>query len=179
MIGQFIILPAYADFWLRSVVGERGKWSGGRREAFSASQPECNVPSPSRRRKPAACCGNLPMPARDERIFCEAERARSQGKGATVKPVERRKKCVGHGGTILSMSRSREIPFNPTPSFSWTGAFMLGRHKNCMVFVTMKMKAQFEPQYPRGLDSGFGLAIGAREWNEGGAEKHLRSRAAV
>ena len=37
----------------------------------------------------------------------------------------------------------------------------------------MKMKAQFEFQYPRGFDSGFGLAIGAREWNEGGAEKNF------
>jgi hypothetical protein len=39
---------------LRSVVGERGKWSEGRREAPSESQPERNVPPPSRRRKPAA-----------------------------------------------------------------------------------------------------------------------------
>jgi hypothetical protein len=43
----------------------------------------------------------------------------------------------------------------------------------------MKMKIEFEPQYTWCLDSGFGLAIGAREWNEGGAEKNLRSRAAV
>jgi hypothetical protein len=41
------------------------------------------------------------------------------------------------------------------------------------------MKIEFEHQYPRSLDSGFGLAIGAREWNEGGAEKNVRSRAAV
>ena len=41
------------------------------------------------------------------------------------------------------------------------------------------MKIEFELQYPRSFDSGFGLAIGAREWNEGGAEKNLRSRAAV
>jgi hypothetical protein len=46
-------------------------------------------------------------------------------------------------------------------------------------FVTMKMKVEYELQYARSLDSGFGLAIGAREWNEGGAEKNARSRAAV
>jgi len=35
LIGEFSALPAYAIFWLRSVVGERGKWSGERREASS------------------------------------------------------------------------------------------------------------------------------------------------
>jgi hypothetical protein len=69
--------------------------------------------------------------------------------------------------------------FNLSPSLSWTGDCILDRHKNCPVFVTMKMKIEFEPQYTWCLDSGFGLAIGAREWNEGGAEKNLRSRAAV
>ena len=65
-------------FWLRSVVGERGKWSGERREASSGTQPERNAaaePQTEARR----CCGNLPMLARDERVFCEAEQAWSQG----------------------------------------------------------------------------------------------------
>jgi hypothetical protein len=39
---------------LRSAADERGKWSGGRRAAFSESQPERNGPPPGRRRKPAA-----------------------------------------------------------------------------------------------------------------------------
>ena len=64
---------------LRSVVGERGKWSGGRRGAFSASQPERNVPPPGRRRKPAAHGGTLRMHARDERAVCGVERASSRG----------------------------------------------------------------------------------------------------
>ena len=69
--------------------------------------------------------------------------------------------------------------FNSSPSLCWTGAGILDRHKNCPVFVTMKMKVEFELQYARSLDSGFGLAIGARKWNEGVAEKNVRSRAAV
>jgi len=61
--------------WLRSAIGERGKWSGGQREAFSVSQPERNVPPPSHRRKPAAHGGTFRMPARNERAICGVERA--------------------------------------------------------------------------------------------------------
>jgi len=70
LIGESALCPRMRIFWLRSVVGERRKWSGGRREAFSESQPERNAaaePQTEARR----CCGNLPMPARDERGFCE------------------------------------------------------------------------------------------------------------
>ena len=165
--------------WLRSVVGERGKWSGGRREAFSASQPERNVPPPSRRRKPAAIAAICQCRLVTSAVFAKQNRRGRRGNGATVKPVKRSKNCVGHGGTILSTSRRPEIFFNSPPSLSWTGACILDRHKNCPVFVTMKMKVEFELQYTRSLDSGFGLAIGARAWNEGGAEKNVRSRAAV
>jgi len=64
--------------WLRSAVGERGKWSGRRRGAFSGTKPERNA----RRR---AADGSPPllrsctMQARDERAVCEAERASSRG----------------------------------------------------------------------------------------------------
>jgi hypothetical protein len=44
------------------VVGERGKWSGGRRGAFSGPEPEQNVPPPSHRRKPADVFGAIRMP---------------------------------------------------------------------------------------------------------------------
>ena len=60
--------------WLRSAVGERGKWSGRRRGAFSGTKPERNA----RRR---AADGSPPllrsctMQARDERAVCEANRA--------------------------------------------------------------------------------------------------------
>ena len=53
------------------------------------------TPPPSRRRKPAADAANLI--ARDERVFCGAEQAWSQVKGATLKPVKRRKMRGGHG----------------------------------------------------------------------------------
>ena len=66
-------------FQLRSVVGERGKWSGGRNEAHSEMKPERSVPPPSRRRKPAALAAFRRMPARDERAVCGAERAWSRG----------------------------------------------------------------------------------------------------
>lgn len=55
------------ELQLRSVVGERGKWSGGRRAAPSETQPKRNGPPPSRRRKPAALAAFRRMPARDER----------------------------------------------------------------------------------------------------------------
>jgi hypothetical protein len=43
LIGAFITFPRMRIFRLRSAGGERGKWSGGRREAFSESQPERNA----------------------------------------------------------------------------------------------------------------------------------------
>jgi hypothetical protein len=42
-------------------------------------------------------CGNQLMPARDERIFCEAEQAWSQGKQGDRRSEKRSKNCVGHG----------------------------------------------------------------------------------
>jgi hypothetical protein len=57
--------------WLRSVVGERGKWS------LSAT------PAAERRRKPATFVAVLKMQARDERAACEAQRNNPR---------------VGHGG---------------------------------------------------------------------------------
>ena len=83
--------------WLRSAVGERGKWSGGRREAFSESQPERNAaaePQTEARRS----CGTLRMLARDERAVCEVERASSRGDRDDGQPVKRSKPRVGHGG---------------------------------------------------------------------------------
>jgi len=59
---------------LRSVVGERGKWSGERRGAFSEVQPKRNA-----RRRTAD--GSPPLmrcaasAARDERAVCETEQA--------------------------------------------------------------------------------------------------------
>ena len=44
---------------LRSAVGERGKWSGRRREVPNESQPERNGPPPGRRRKPFATALNV------------------------------------------------------------------------------------------------------------------------
>jgi len=78
LIGEFITLPRMrtSGFGLWSAGGESGAEGGEQRLA------ECSrsaTPPPGHRRKPAACCGNLPMPARDERIFCEAEQARSKG----------------------------------------------------------------------------------------------------
>ena len=78
LIGEFINLSVYADFWLRSVVGERGKWSGGGEERLSESQTERN----DRRR---ATDGSPPLmrhsvdTARDERAVCGVERASSRG----------------------------------------------------------------------------------------------------
>jgi len=83
------------------VVGERGKWSGGRRGAHSESQPERNA----RRR---AADGSLPhlrlctMQARDERVVCEVERAASRWGRGDGQPVQRSKLRVGHGGIQIN-----------------------------------------------------------------------------
>jgi hypothetical protein len=66
----------FEDKMLRSVGGERGKWSGEQREAFGESLPERNAAAEPQT-EACRCCGNLRMPVRDERIFCEAEQARS------------------------------------------------------------------------------------------------------
>ena len=50
---------------LRSVVGERGKWSGGGEERLAERSRSATLP-PSRRRKPAAVAANS-IAARDER----------------------------------------------------------------------------------------------------------------
>ena len=77
LIEEFIASSAVADSRLRSVVGERGKWSGERRGEFSESRPERNAaaePQTEARR----FCGTLRMPARDERAVCAVERAWSR-----------------------------------------------------------------------------------------------------
>jgi len=51
---------------LRSAVGERGKWSGERRAAFSESQPERNAAA-ERQTEARRSYDALRMPARDER----------------------------------------------------------------------------------------------------------------
>ena len=52
------------------MVGERGKWSGGRRGAFTETEPERNGPPPSHGRKLAAPAA-MTNAARDERAACE------------------------------------------------------------------------------------------------------------
>ena len=78
LVGEFTTLPRMrtSGFGLWSASGESGAEGGEQR---LAERSRSATPPPGHRRKPAACCGNLPMPARDERIFCEAEQARSQG----------------------------------------------------------------------------------------------------
>jgi hypothetical protein len=94
-------LLTYADFWLRSVVGERDKWSGERREAFSESQPERNAtaePQTEGRRSfgPALC--KLVTSARFEKRNGR-RREGDRGDGQTVK---RSKSRVGNGGSQQS-----------------------------------------------------------------------------
>ena len=81
---------------LRSAVGERGKWSGGRREVFSESQPERNA----RRR---AADGSPPLlrpctlQARDERAGLRSGAGVVEGQQGDGQPVKRSKPRVGHG----------------------------------------------------------------------------------
>ena len=85
--------------WLRSVVGEREKWSGERREAPSETQPERNAAA-DRRRKPAAIAAHCQCPLVTSAFFAKRNRCSRRGNGTTGKPVKRSKNCVGHGGTF-------------------------------------------------------------------------------
>lgn len=89
------------------MVGERGKWSEGRRVSSSETQPERNVPPPSRRRTPSAPAASRRMPTRDERAVGGAEREPSRGDSVTGQPVQRSKMRVGHGriGNVRSVLR--------------------------------------------------------------------------
>ena len=75
---RFYKTSACGSKTLRSAVGERGKWSGWRRGAPSASQPERNAAAEPRT-EARRHCGNSPMPARDERAICGVEGASSRG----------------------------------------------------------------------------------------------------
>jgi len=78
LIGEFITLPRMrtSGFGLWSAGGESGAEGGEQRLAKrSRSATPAAEPQTEARRH----CGNSPMPARDERIFCEAEQARSKG----------------------------------------------------------------------------------------------------
>lgn len=84
------------------MVGERGKWSGGRREACSESKPERNA----RRR---AADGSLPllrtvrMPARNERADLRSGTGVGEGQQGVEQPVERSKPRVGSGGKQVAV----------------------------------------------------------------------------
>ena len=73
---------------LRSVAGERGKWSGGRGVASSKSQPERNVPPPRRRRKPAAFAASGECPLVTSGRFAEWNGCGREGDRADRQPVE-------------------------------------------------------------------------------------------
>src|SRR6266571_1986573 len=82
---------------LRSVVGERGKWSEGRRGAHSESKPKRIA-----RREPQTearrVCGTLRMLARDERaILRSGTGAVERERGPTGSPWNGGKPRVGHG----------------------------------------------------------------------------------
>src|SRR5438876_4453048 len=73
------------DNTLRFAVGERGKWSGGRRGAHSNSQPERNAAA-SRRRKPAAFAAHARLQLVTSARFAERNGRGREGEGATGSP---------------------------------------------------------------------------------------------
>jgi hypothetical protein len=76
-------------FWLRSAVGEREEWSAAGETAGTESERNAAAEPQTEARR---YCGNLPMPARDERGFCEAEQARSQGSRGDRQACEEKQK---------------------------------------------------------------------------------------
>jgi hypothetical protein len=97
------------QLWLRSAVGERGKWSEGRRVALSETKPKRNVPSPSRRRKLAAFAAIRQMPTRDERADLRSGTGVVEGQRGDVQPVERSKPRVGHGEATRILQPIKQI----------------------------------------------------------------------
>ena len=74
-----------------SVRGRRaGKWSGERREAHSASQPERNGRRRGRR-KPAALAAQASLPLVTSARFAKRNGRGREGEGGDRQPVERRK----------------------------------------------------------------------------------------
>ena len=87
---------------LRSVSANGGKWSGGRREAFSESEPERNA----RRRAQTEArrfCGPLRMPARNERADLRSGAGVVEGRQGDGQPAERSKPRVGSGGKQVAV----------------------------------------------------------------------------
>jgi hypothetical protein len=138
LISEFITLPRMRTpgFGLWSASGESGA-AGGEQRLVERSRSA--TPPPTTDGSPPLVAAICQCPLVTSAFFAKRNRRGHRENGATVKPVKRSKNCVGHGGIIVSMSRSREILFNPGPSLSWTGACIFDRHKNCMAFVTMKM----------------------------------------
>lgn len=97
------------QLWLRSAVGERGKWSEGRREAPSETKPKRNVPPPSRRRKPAAVAAFRQMPTRDERADLRSGAGVVEGPQGDGQPVKRSKPRVGHGEATRILQPIKQI----------------------------------------------------------------------
>jgi hypothetical protein len=79
------------------------------------------------------------MPARDERIFCEAEQARSQGKRGDRQACEAKQKLRWSRRNNSFTIQKPENPFLTLRRHSV--GLVLDRHKNCMVVVTMKVKS--------------------------------------
>lgn len=91
--------------WLRSVVGERGKWSGGRRGAHSALQPERNAPPPSRGRKPAAFAELWRCLLVTSARFAKWNGRRRKGDGATDSPWSEANRVLVTAAKLDSVSR--------------------------------------------------------------------------
>ena len=89
------------QLWLRSAVGERGKWSEGRREAPSETKPKRNGLPPSRRRKLTAVAAIRRMPTRDERADLRSGAGVVEGQRGDGQPVKRSKPRVGHGDFVF------------------------------------------------------------------------------
>jgi hypothetical protein len=77
------------DDWLRSAVGERGKWSGGRRGAHSKSQPERNAAAEPQT-EARLCCGPRKIVARAHGLRSGTGAVAGET-GPTRQPVERSK----------------------------------------------------------------------------------------
>ena len=88
---------------LRSVVGERGKWSGGRREAFSASQPERNARRRAADGSPPLMAAHCGCPLVTSARFAEWSGRRREGDRDDGQPVERSKPRVGHGAHFFQL----------------------------------------------------------------------------
>jgi len=87
--------------WLRSAVGERGKWSGGGEERL-AERSRSATPAAGPQTEARRSCGPAPCKLVTSARFEKRNGRRREGERDDGQPVQRSKPRVGHGVRIFN-----------------------------------------------------------------------------